>query len=123
MTTLAKAYRAFIIRMRQIDKEVDMTQDEFIWWWRNTGNAQLRGRYPENYCMCLVDHSKPYTLANVKCITNQQRYGEIKLHRGLKIQTPTGIFPCLEDARKALHLERKTIKKNINKGLPGWSYL
>ena len=122
MKSLSKAYSAFYYRMKQINKSLEMNKQEFIDWWHNTGHLHERGPGPDQYCMALIDHTKPYSTNNIKCIKNRDRWNEITLVKGKPVITPFGDFPDIESAHKVLHKERRTIKHYCAQNKPGWSY-
>jgi len=109
-------------RLKTLHCEIDMTFDEWYGWWQATGKWDQRGYLPNSYCMSRIDNSLPYTTNNVECIMKRDKDKKSAKQKGLGIIAPGAVYDTLEDAATLEHHRRKTIKKYIANGVPGWSY-
>lgn len=53
-----------------------MTLREWLKVWEDSGVMHLRGRGADKYCMARIDDKGPYSVSNVKVITNRQNVSE-----------------------------------------------
>lgn len=49
--------------------EFNLTFEEWLNWWCESGHLHERGPRREQYCMARYNDSGPYALGNIKCVT------------------------------------------------------
>ena len=83
----------------------ELTFEDWLKWWKDTGHYHNRGRKGEEYCMCRNGDEGPYSLSNIYCATNNQNTIDARLNGknpnfGLKTSGFTGKTHSLEIKQK-----------------------
>lgn len=110
---ITKGYYNFKARQRQTGCIVELNRIEFIEWWTNTGYIEERGSGSEEYCMSLIDVTKPYSTNNIVCIKNKDRELKNTIRNGKPVQTPYGLFPTMTSAIKGLLISRSKLHDKL----------
>jgi hypothetical protein len=107
-------------RQRQTKHKIELTRDEWITWWKDTGKFGERGNKPHNYCMSLIDRSKPYSLDNIECITNTKKDIKNGICNGTKVMSPNGIiYTSMREAMEVEKISRYQFRKLL-RSTKGW---
>lgn len=64
--------------MRLRGHAVELTVEEWIEWWTNTGQYHNRGNYKSNVNMGRIDIEKPWSLGNIKLSTVTEAHSNNK---------------------------------------------
>lgn len=73
--TMANAFYNWLGARRK-KNEVKISKAEWIQWWEETGHYQERGTLKHQYCMKRIDTSLPFSIENIMCIQNKERYNK-----------------------------------------------
>ena len=73
--TMSIAYN-YWTSARRHSKQIEISKQEWIEWWKETGHWEERGNGREQYGMFRLDKTKPFTLDNIICDQqkNKRRY-------------------------------------------------
>ncbi|ANA49474.1 hypothetical protein BI049_gp259 [Salmonella phage vB_SnwM_CGG4-1] len=64
------------------------TYESWLNWWISTGKLEKRGNKAQQYCMCRIGDSGPYSIENVYCATNSQNNKDLHTN-GKRVDTRT----------------------------------
>jgi len=96
----------------------DMSFEDWLEMWMQSGHWENRGRLGQQYCMAKIDYSKPLTKDNAHIITNSERTG--LLNRGKFVSEHTrelmrekklGV-PKSDEHRKNMSLAARRVHHN-----------
>lgn len=84
--------------------EWDLSFEDWLAWWMDSGHLHERGSKPDEYCMARHGDTGPYALDNIKCITNRENHKE-------KTWVPTADQrKRMSEAAKAREAKKRTEK-------------
>jgi hypothetical protein len=117
-------------RAKERNIEWQLTFDQWLSIWEQSGHLAQRGRTKGKYCMSRKGDTGPYSIDNVKIILFEQNnidqhiYNETKIGKfnSKKVQTPLGIFESRKLASLAHNVNHDTMGYRI-KHWPGYNYL
>jgi len=91
--------------------EFNLTWQEWITWWIDTGHIRERGKGKGKYVMARPGDKGPYSLKNIKCITQEQNATEAHLGKATSDSTKQLMSEAsLGKPKSTLH--RENIKKS-----------
>ena len=88
----------------------ELTFEEWITWWKETGFYDKRGRKGDEYCMCRKGDTGPYSLENIYCDTNTNNV----IYRNLLKNNPNFSFKGKKHSKETI---KKISQVNINRSV------
>ena len=104
--TVSKLKRSYSWKVRDQQSKgfsFELSFNEFIWAWTQSGKLHLRKAGPSGYVMTKIDHSQPYSLTNFQIIPRWQSKQDGFVKKGEK-QSPAHV----EARRRALTGQEKS---------------
>lgn len=86
----------------------ELTFEEWITWWKETGLYDKRGRKGDEYCMCRKGDTGSYSLENIYCDTNTNNV----IYRNTLNRSPNFSFKGRRHSKEAI---QKIAQANIDR--------
>ena len=82
-------------RARQLGIGFELSFDDWLAWWKDTGHFHERGRRRGQYVMARIDRTAPYRLGNLRCALAETVPAETGRLRAIRIvpAAPIGASP------------------------------
>jgi len=115
------AYRSQGYSAKERNIEFNLTWQEWITWWIDTGHVAERGAHKDEYVMSRFNDTGPYELGNIKCITQGENKRESCLNPAQMKRTAAGVRKAkLGKTYEEMYGDRaKSIALKISKSAKG----